>query len=199
MSENVTQNNTEQQDGQKTTVAFIVGLLIGGLVVWMFTGSPAEDTADINDVDTEETADLDEADADVANDENGTTGDTEPTAEDGTSQTPAPTVEMEVGDGSVTVSDQPASNRIALDSVTFPMSDGWIGVREYVGGNLGALLGVVRFSESEGLVPQEIILQRSTTASNEYAIVFYTAGDGGSFNLGVNSQVDGIFATFVAQ
>ena len=191
---------TQNQDGQKTIVAFIVGLLIGGLIVWMFSGSPTE-APTANGLDQDAPAEENgenghnDSDDDVAETDAATP--TPGTNEQAGTSRPAPT--MEVGDGSVTVTDQPASNRVALEAVTYPMSDGWIGVRDYVNGNLGGLLGVVRFSESEGLVPEEIILQRATEAGREYAIVFYTPGETNEFNLAVNAQVDGIFATFVAR
>ena len=189
----------QNQEGQKTIVSFIVGLLIGGLIVWMFSGDPAETPVDVDngDVDVEETDsttnDTDEDTEAPTTDENGevdnTTNETAPD--------PAPT--METGDAEVTVSDQPASNRVALDAVTFPMSDGWIGVREYNNDRLGSLLGVARFGEAEGLIPEEIVLQRSTESGRTYAVVFYTAGPTNDFNLADNEQLDGIAATFSAQ
>ena len=44
----------EQQDGQKTLVAFIVGLLIGGMIVWAFGGDDA--TAPVSDRTTTESS-----------------------------------------------------------------------------------------------------------------------------------------------
>lgn len=196
MSDNVTQNDTEQeQNGQKTIVAFIVGLLIGGLVVWMFSGTPSE-APDNGEPETEETETVDDEAVDEEDDlsENDQAG--RPTAP---SENDQPQHEMQVGEGSVEVSDQPAGSRVALDAVTFPMSDGWIGVREFSNEDLGAVLGVMRFGESEGLIPEEIILQRATTPGNDYAIVFFTASHTNEFNLALNSQVEGIFATFTAQ
>ena len=43
----------ETQDGQKTLVAFIVGLLIGGMLVWAFSGPTA--TAPVAEVENEAT------------------------------------------------------------------------------------------------------------------------------------------------
>ena len=196
MSDNVTQNDTEQQqNGQKTIVAFIVGLLIGGLVVWMFSGTPTE-APDNGDLETEETTPSD----DEATDEDHGASENDqadrPTSPRNDTEPPR---EMEVGEGSVEVSDQPAGSRVILDAVTFPMSDGWIGVREFINEDLGAVLGVMRFGESEGLIPEEIILQRATTPGNDYAIVFFTASHTNQFNLALNSQIEGIFATFTAQ
>ena len=106
---------------------------------------------------------------------------------------------MQVGEGAVVVADQKAANTIALESAIYPVSEGWIGVREYNNDQLGFILGVVRFSESQGLVPNEIILQRSTTAGNRYAIVVFTENGDFMFNLANDVQIDQIFDTFVAQ
>lgn len=183
--------NNQNQEGQKTIVSFVVGLLIGGLIVWMFSGSPTEAPAPTDDstATTTETTTNGSSDEDEA--ENG--------ASDTPAEQPVPAQTMEIGEGSVSVSDQVASSRISLEAVTYPLTDGWIGVRDYMNGNLGGLLGVVRFSESEGLIPEEIILQRPTEAGKEYAVVFYTPSDSNQFNLANNTQVEGIFATFTAQ
>jgi len=137
----------KQQDGQKTIVAFVVGLLIGGMLVWAFSGSSTEApiTAD-EETNTEEAMDETETDSDV------TVGadDTEPVE--------VPT--LSVGEGEVVVNNQEAGSSIALESATYPVSEGWIGVREFNNEQLGFILGVVRFIESQGLVPDEIILQR---------------------------------------
>lgn len=173
----------EQQDGQKTLVAFIVGLLIGGMLVWAFSGpSAAAPTTDNETVTTEEASD--------ASDETAHSTETE-------AEIAIPT--LVVGEGSVEVKDQAASATIALESAVYPVSEGWIGVREYNGDQLGYILGVVRFSESQGLVPDEIVLQRATTAGNRYAIVIFTEDGDFDFNLSGDVQIDQIFDTFVAQ
>lgn len=173
----------EQQDGQKTLVAFIVGLLIGGMLVWAFSGpSVAAPTAD-----NETAAEVEEADD--TNDAVSTTN----------TETEAVAPTLMVGDGSVAVKDQAAGMTVALDSAVYPVSEGWIGVREYTGDQLGYILGVVRFSESQGLVPDEIVLQRATTAGNRYAIVIFTEDGDFDFNLSGDVQIDQIFDTFMAQ
>jgi hypothetical protein len=177
----------QQQDGQKTLVAFVVGLLIGGMLVWAFSGPEATaPTADTNS---------DEEVAEKTDDKK--TDSTDTTKKDDKVSTPAPI--LQVGDGSVTVEDQPASTKIALKGATYPVSEGWIGVREYNNDRLGYILGVVRFSESQGLVPNEIILQRSTTAGSNYAVVIYTEDGDFNFNLATDVQIDKIFDTFVAK
>lgn len=178
----------KQQEGQKTLVAFIVGLLIGGMLVWAFSGPEAaapvdEDTKKSEVTSSSTNEEVDEADEVTEND----------------SEIEAQAPSLSVGDGSVVVRDQKASTAIALESATYPVSEGWIGVREYNNDQLGFILGVVRFSESQGLVPSEIILQRATTPGNRYAVVIFTEDGDFSFNLAGDVQIDEIFATFVAQ
>lgn len=198
----MSEDNQEKQDGQKTIVSFVVGLLVGGLLVWVFSGpeSTAPTTTDndgpaVTEEDTDNNSEEDEGEEDTS-----TPTSTTPPAGDKGGDTPAPPVaELPVGDGSVSVSDQPAASTVTLDAATFPVGEGWIGVRSYANGQLGALLGVVRFSEEQGLVPEEIILQRSTTPGRDYAIVFYTDNGDRDFSLANDVQIDEVFATFTAQ
>lgn len=177
----------EKQDGQKTLVAFVVGLLIGGMLVWAFSGPSADAPMDRNDQDTEETEDTDEQ---VETEEEMDTVDEVESAE---------RPELQVGDGEVVVPDQAASRSITLESATYPVSEGWIGVREFNNDQLGFILGVVRFSESQGLIPSEITLQRSTTPGSRYAVVIYQEDGDFNFNLAGDVQIDTIFDTFTAQ
>lgn len=181
----------EKKDGQKTLVAFVVGLLIGGMLVWAFSGPSAQaPAADADKVQTGE----------QTTDENGDVidADTQPTTDtDKDTQEPAP--ELQVGDGEIIVPDQPASASIKLDSATYPVSEGWIGVRQFNNDQLGYILGVVRFSESQGLIPSEITLQRATTPGERYAVVIFTEDGDFNFNLAGDVQIDTIFDTFTAK
>ncbi len=174
----------EKQEGQKTIVSFVVGLLIGGLLVWAFS-SPADDKHDMEkemDDKTEMEAEMDEDDSDEEMDEE-------------VEVAPA----LSVGEGDVSVVDTKAGSSLALESVTYPISEGWIGVRDYTDGQLGGLLGVSRFSESQGLVPTEVFLQRSTEAGKTYAVVIYTENGDRQFSMADDVQLDSIFATFTAK
>lgn len=200
----MSEHNQEKQEGQKTIVSFVVGLLVGGLLVWVFsTPEAAAPTVP----DSEEGTATEESTTDTRTDsENGATnnqGRTTDSVRDTVSTDKGapsePIATLPVGDGSVSVSNQPASNVVALSAATFPVSEGWIGVRDYANGQLGAVLGVVRFSEEQGLVPEEIILQRATTPGRDYAIVFYTENGDRNFSLADDVQIDEVFATFTAQ
>ncbi|MCA9357562.1 hypothetical protein KC872_05100, partial [Candidatus Kaiserbacteria bacterium] len=178
---------------QKTLVAFVVGLLIGGMLVWAFSGPTADAPNKSDDTKTEQT------DKNTDDKPNANTDDKKETTKEDTKTTPVePAQKLEVGDGKISVPDQEASMAIKLDSATYPVSEGWIGVREYNNEQLGYILGVVRFSESQGLVPAEIILQRATTPGRDYAVVIYTEDGDHSFNLANDVQIDKIFDTFKA-
>lgn len=181
----------ETQDGQKTIVAFVVGLLIGGLLVWAFSGPTTNAPATtMDDTMESESAETDNEEGEVT-----VTGSN---TDEAVTET-APTPELQVGEGEVTVNDQAASASIALESATYPVSEGWIGVREYNNQQLGYILGVVRFSESQGIVPDAIALQRATSAGTQYAVVIFTEDGDFEFNLAGDVQIDTIFDTFVAQ
>ena len=175
----------KQQDGQKTIVAFVVGLLIGGMLVWAFSGSSTSAPVVQDETLTDEMSDEGTHD-DEMNDVS-TSG----------VENEVPT--LTVGDGDVVVVDQAASANIALESATYPVSEGWIGVREFNNEQLGYILGVVRFSESQGLVPNEIVLQRSTTPGRDYAVVIFTEDGDFDFNLASDVQIDTIYSTFTAE
>ncbi len=183
MSENET-----QQEGQKTVVSFVAGLLIGGLLVWVFGGAPesTEPTENADDVNVELT---EEADNDEVAVEAG--DDTAPAA----SEAPV----MEMGEGSASVANQPAGMSVTLDRATFPVSEGWVAVRGYDNGQLSSILGAARFSEEQGLVPQEIPLLAPTSAGREYAVVFFTDDGDRVFGLAGDAQIEGVVATFTAQ
>lgn len=177
----------DKQEGQKTIVSFIVGLLIGGLLVWAFSGPEVNaPSKDKNDNKAEEAMET-ESDEEVEDNEDETT--------DVVVETPV----LSVGEGKVDVSNQAAGTSVALESATYPVSEGWIGVRDYTDGRLGGLLGVVRFSEEQGLVPSEVVLQRATIAGKEYAVVVYTESGDRQFSLANDVQLDSVFATFTAQ
>lgn len=177
-----------QQDGSKTLVAFVVGLLIGGMLVWAFSG-PNNDRPDREM--NEETAEVIE--------EEGATDETanEETSEEAVEEETAP--ELMMGDGAVEVADQAAGLSVSLDRAEYPVEEGWIGVRDYNNGQLSFIKGVVRFSAAAGLVPEDIILQVPTLAGQEYAVVMFTEDGDNIFNPAGDVQIDQIFATFTAQ
>lgn len=187
----------EKQEGQKTVVAFIAGLLIGGLLVWVF--STGENTEMPETEVSDEAAETTETDAsDTTSSETRTIERTETTPE-------TPVATLPTGDGSITVADQEAGSVIAIASAEFPTTDGWVAVRDYEGDMIGGILGAARYSESQGLVPTEIELLRGTEAGKSYAVVFFTE-DGATnvdgklyFDPAGDQQIEGIMTTFSAK
>lgn len=180
----------EKKENQKTIVAFAAGLLIGGLLVWVFGGSAKTDkpTEDQNASTTEQTVTVT-----PSKDETTKT-------DDKTTEAPKAEVKpvLNTGEGKVEVVDQKAGSSVDLKSATFPSDEGWIGVRDYVNGQPAGLLGVARFSKVQGLVPEAVTLQRATVAGKTYAVVFYSESGDRVFSLANDVQVPGVFATFTA-
>jgi hypothetical protein len=179
--------NTRPED-KKTVIAFIVGLLIGGLLVWAFSGPTASAPRD--------TDRKDEKTEDRKNDAK--TEDTQST-ETSSEEAPDAPAALEIGEGSVSIGDKKAGMSVPLTGVTYPIEEGWIGIRTYTEGRLGYILGVVRFSQSQGLNPKEIILQTPTRAGSEYAVVMYTEDGDRQFNLAADTQIDKVFGSFKAE
>ncbi len=187
----MTEENKVTEESKKTIVAFIAGLLVGGLLVFIFVNpSPANDKIDENDeVEAGEVVDTDndvnaEANSDVSmsGDKNSSTSDT-----------------SRVTDGSISVSDQDAGSRVTFTNASFPTNEGWVGVREYQNGQLVGLLGVSRWNKSEGLTPTSVSLLRPTAAGSTYAIVFYSENGDGVFSLASDAQMGGVMGTFQAE
>ncbi len=173
-------SEVEKQESQKTVVAFITGLLIGGLLVWVFSSTPEDKMEQNSDTtDTEEIA--------VGDEKTIVVGKTDTTV-----------TKEEVGDGSIMVSDQKAGVTVALGLTKVPTKAGWIVVRDYMDGVPGNILGAARYSADEGLMPTTVELQRGTTVGSSYQVVFYTnAGDIG-FKIGEDTPINGFATTFKA-
>lgn len=183
--------DVQKEEGKKTIVSFVVGLLIGGILVWAFTGGEnTEKPVTQNQDDTE-------TNANNKNEVEGEPGDQEIAGEE--VEDTQTSNDLPMGDGSITVLDQVAGASIAMASASYPIEEGWIGVRDFSNEKLGSILGVVRFSKTQGLVPEEIILQRPTVTGKNYAVVIFTENGDRVFNSATDVQLPTIFATFSAE
>lgn len=180
------------KEAQKTVIAFVAGLLIGGLLVWIFSepAAPAANGDDDTDRGAVEEMMDDTEDADDADDVDRTATETDDIAD---------ADDMQTGDGSIRVADQDAGSTVTLSSAVFPTDEGWIGVRDYDDGEVGNILGVVRYSKTQGLVPESIRLLRPTLADEEYAVVFFTDNGDRRFTASTDTQIDGAIETFRAE
>ena len=177
----------EKQEGQKTVVAFIAGLLIGGLLVWVFSTNPEAATApsasetdpievEVSETDTDTTSEAVDVDATTTEEVN----------------------TVEVGEGSIDITDQKAGMSVTIDGAIFPVTNGWIAVRPYNDGKLGNILGAARFSQEQGLAPNSVPLLSPTISDREYAVVFYSDDGNQEFNLDGDAQLDVVMETFTA-
>lgn len=185
----------EKQEGQKTVVAFIAGLLVGGLLVWVFSSSPETTTPNTNvegeaiEVEVSETNESDtEGNTDTTDDTNGDSTTTNSTDE----------ATVTVGEGAIDVTDQSAAMAVDIDGAVYPVAEGWIAVRAYNDGQLGNILGAARFSQEQGLAPDSVPLLVPTVAGNEYAVVYFTDDGNREFNLDGDVQLDVVMETFTA-
>lgn len=172
----------QREDSQKTLVAFVVGLLIGGMLVWAFTG-PEDDKDKMMDDDDKMMAST--TDDKMSKDDN----------EDGD----AMMKKLNVGEGKISIDDQPASKAIEMENAEYPVKEGWIGVRQYDNETLGRVLGVNRFSESQGLIPEKIELVTPTTPGKTYAIVIYEEDGDFDFSFEKDKQLETVYDTFTAK
>lgn len=175
-------SEAEKQEGQKTVVAFITGLLIGGLLVWVFSSTPEQPN-----VKTDSSTDTEEVESQASD----TTSTKEVVAE--IKKQP-----VEVGDAKIEVADQAASDTVGLTNVVFPKTDGWVVVRDYMDGIPGNVLGAVRYSTTEGLTPKEVLLLRKTETGSSYQVMFYADNGDKSFFLKDDAPIDGVATTFKA-
>jgi hypothetical protein len=180
---------TEKQEGQKTVVAFITGLLIGGLLVWVFSSTPETEAPSSANTDDTEEVKLGDMPRTV----------TTTTVSDSDSSPEPAEPAMPTGEGSIEVDDQEAGNSVMLGALEYPTSDGWVAVRELVDGMPGNILGAARYSTDQGLLPTEVNLQRATESGKSYLVVFYTEDGDRDFNLRNDRQIEGPAATFMAE
>ena len=163
---------TVKQEQNKTIVAFVLGLIIGGLLVWIFTPSAEEVVVD----EMSDTSAMEEM----------TVSNTD-------------TAMIVTGEGALVVSDQPAGGIVAFTATAYPAVGGWVVVREYTDGVAGNILGAARYNTAQGLLPTEVELLRTTEAGNTYRVSFFTDEGDEVFDTGVDTELSTGAATFVAQ
>ncbi len=171
---------TMNDENKKTIVFFIAGLLIGGLLVFIF-GIPSDKPAD--------------EPTDRRNDESVKTTPSNDTEEVEDTET---TSEVANEDAEV-VETRPVADKAALEDVEFPAASGWVGIRDFENDQLTGLLGVARWSTEENLIPTEVPLLRAMVKGHTYAIVFYKDNGDKRFDLATDAQMDASVVSFVAE
>ncbi len=169
--------DVETQASQRTVVAFISGLLIGGLLVWIF--SPAQK-------DMVATQDKDAQNAEMT--EDNTSKESTSSSETGAS--------TDTDGHALSVATQDAGSSVILERVAYPNESGWVVVREYADNTPGNVLGAARYDVALGLQPGTVDLVRPTISGGTYEALFYTNEGALSFDLGEDMPVVGISAQF---
>ncbi len=184
-------SETEKQEGQKTVVAFIAGLLIGGLLVWVFSSTPTDKSVE-KAVETDNTTETAKTD---------NTPKTAPVeVKKDVVTTPEPKVStIKAGDATLKADDQVAGKVVTIAESKYPAEAGWVVVRDYTDGVAGWVLGAARFNTEEGLTPTAVNLLRDTVAGNSYQVVYYSDNGDKVFDLGDDLVIDGVSASFKAK
>lgn len=180
----------EQREGQKTVVAFIAGLLIGGLLVWVFGSAPETDTTTPENTDGETSMN-----EDMTDDTSDMEDDSEASTSTNTTTPTRPTVPS-TGEGSLEVVNQAAGNTVVLTSLELPTNSGWVVVREGTDGNV---LGAARFDGDAGLIPDSVKLLRATVPGESYTVMFFTDNGDGEFDFRGDAEIEGTYEVFVAE
>lgn len=168
------------EENKKTIVAFIAGLLIGGLLVYIFIDPSAkapEKQSDNRSVD--ESAKSAE--------------------EDQTSNKNVPPNAPEPNETAVAAETRPVADTATLGVIEFPAESGWVGIRDFDNEQLTGLLGVARWDLANNLVPTEVPLLRSMIKGHTYAIVFYKDNGDKHFDLATDAQMETSVISFVAE
>lgn len=172
---------TMSEENKKTIVAFIAGLLIGGILVFIFANPGDKDAKNSTDRRTDETAK------------------TAPDSVSGESSNEEVNRDQVSATGVTSVDNRPVADTAALNEIEFPAESGWVGVRDFENGQLTGLLGVARWNMAEGLTPTEVPLLRSMEKGRTYAIVFYKDNGDKHFDLATDSQMETSVISFVAE
>jgi hypothetical protein len=174
----------QEQQSQKTLVSFISGLLIGGLLMWVFSAEPKK-TQTTAKKETTTAAEIADKAKDVAKDAKATITETASDVADDaksamdtiTDKTPVVTMEkpeVVTGAGSIAVSNQKAGKVVTLGQISYPNNGGWVAVHSMSGDALGPTLGAARYDIKAGLVPKNVELITPTTAGKDYRVVFHS-------------------------
>lgn len=182
-------SEVERQEGQKTVVAFITGLLIGGLLVWVFSSAPEDKPKDEKkSTDTEQTEKKDVESKEDTSDEK---------SEDSSTKE-KPKADVVVGKGTIAVTDQTAGNTVALGKLELPTKMGWVVVRDYKDGTGVGALGAALYDVDKGLIPASVPLMRATVKDSSYQVVFFTDNGDATFSFDNDEVIEGTMVTFKA-
>lgn len=146
---------------QKLAIAFIAGLLLGALSVWVYFGQTnMEETLESEEGEEMMIEEGEEETASVS-----TAGEQVGTLEVETR--PQPTA----SEADIVVSNQPSGNSVMISELLMPQGGGWVVVHEHEGGALKNALGAKYFEE--GSWSGTVSLLRNTVVGQTYFVVIY--------------------------
>lgn len=168
-------------ENRKIALAFIVGLVVGVGVTWLwYATEPQQPTNDEMATTTEDG---------TAIDENGTTSeaDTSDDSADSTTDDSAPATEVGNGD-SISVTRQVPGDSVSVQSVSFARP-GWVVVHEVgTDGELGNALGAKWFPAGEDQ-QGNVSLLRGTEGEATYTAVLYRDDGDRTFELDADNMI----------
>jgi hypothetical protein len=186
-------SEVEKQESQKTVVAFITGLLIGGLLVWVFSSAPAD-----KDKTNEEKTDTDTEQVDTKDEKSDEKTDGKTDGEKETTTETTSDASKIIGKGAIAVSDQASGEVVTLGKLEFPTKIGWVVVRDLKDGKGVGVLGAALYNTEIGLIPTTVPLMRATVKDNSYQVVFFTNNGDSGFSIVDDKPLDEAVATFKA-
>jgi hypothetical protein len=170
----------QQQGSQKTVVAFISGLVIGALLMWVFGSQPPKNV--------KEDTKMDNAQEQAATEN---TEEAAPSGEQGSAEVSVSNPAVTAGMGSVAVANQKAGSQVALGEIKYPTEAGWIAVHAVENGTMGGVLGASRYNTKEGLTPTTVDLLAPTVAGAEYWVVFHEDNKDGKYTSAGDKVMNG--------
>lgn len=176
-------SEVEKQESHKTVVAFITGLLIGGLLVWVFSSPTTQEKNDSMKTDEQKSEMSEKKDE---------------KKEEMKADKKEGEMKAVMGSGKIEVSDQKAGSKITLGALEFPAQTGWVAVRDFQGDTLGNVFGASFYNTDMNVVPTEIEAVRNTIAGQKYAVVFFSNEGDAAFSSTQDKMVEGVMATFTA-
>ncbi len=171
----------QQQGSQKTVVAFISGLVIGALLMWVFGSQPKKDMKqDVKNDDAQEQTATENTPTEQV-----------PAGEQGSAEVSVSNPSVTAGVGSVAVANQKAGSKVELGEIKYPSEAGWLAVHALENGTMGGVLGASRYNTIEGLTPTSIELLAPTVAGAEYWVVFHEDNKDGKYTSAGDKVMNG--------
>lgn len=180
-------------EGEKKSggwMMFVIGLVIGAVLVWIFTGTKADNSDKVNMEDNVSTT------TSMLDDTTEVEGETPVKSEDLLASSESAVIKTEVssGNNSLTVKDQSAGMVVNIDSLEVSAST-WVAVHEERNGTLGNILGARRFEP--GMKSGVVELLRATVSGGTYHAVMYRDNGDREFNKTTDTKITNVAGSLI--